>query len=234
MFQLDSLGIDKHTNLLSFEEHIYHLVDVDKPNVYRTLFPYDEIPKIAFNNRVVPHKMPENIFITDTTFRDGQQSRAPYSTEQIVRLYDYLHKLGGPNGIIRQSEFFLYSKKDREAVEKCLERGYKFPDISSWIRANEKDFELVKSMGLKETGILVSCSDYHIFYKMKMTRKQAMEHYLNIVRKCLETGISPRCHFEDITRSDIYGFVIPFALELMKLMKEYNIPVKIRACDTMG
>ena len=67
MFQLDSLGIDKHTNLLSFEEHIYHLVDVDKPNVYRTLFPYDEIPKIAFNNRVVPHKMPENIFITDTT-----------------------------------------------------------------------------------------------------------------------------------------------------------------------
>ncbi len=234
MFQLDSLGIDKHTNLLSFEEHIYHLVDVDKPNVYRTLFPYDEIPKIAFNNRVVPHKMPENIFITDTTFRDGQQSRAPYSTEQIVRLYDYLHQLGGPNGIIRQSEFFLYSKKDREAVEKCLERGYKFPDISSWIRANEKDFELVKSMGLKETGILVSCSDYHIFYKMKMTRKQAMEHYLNIVRKCLETGISPRCHFEDITRSDIYGFVIPFALELMKLMKEYNIPVKIRACDTMG
>ncbi len=234
MFQLDTLGIDKHTNLLSFEEHIYHLVDVDKPNVYRTLFPYDEIPKIAFNNRVVPHKMPENIFITDTTFRDGQQSRAPYSTEQILRLYDYLHKLGGPNGIIRQSEFFLYSKKDREAVEKCLERGYQFPEISSWIRANEKDFELVKAMGLKETGILVSCSDYHIFYKMKMTRKQAMEHYLNIVRKCLETGISPRCHFEDITRSDIYGFVIPFALELMKLMKEYNIPVKIRACDTMG
>ena len=234
MFQLDTLGIDKHTNLLSFEEHIYHLVDVDTPNVYRTLFPYDEIPKIAFNNRVVPHKMPENIFITDTTFRDGQQSRAPYTTEQIVKLYDYLHKLGGPNGIIRQSEFFLYSKKDREAVEKCLERGYQFPEISSWIRANKQDFELVKAMGLKETGILVSCSDYHIFYKMKMTRKQAMEHYLSIVKECLNTGISPRCHFEDITRSDIYGFVIPFCVELMKLMKEYNIPVKIRACDTMG
>lgn len=87
---------------------------------------------------------------------------------------------------------------------------------------------------MKETGILVSCSDYHIFYKMKMTRKQAMEHYLSIVRECLETGISPRCHFEDITRSDIYGFVIPFALELMKLMDEYQIPVRIRACDTMG
>ena len=98
----------------------------------------------------------------------------------------------------------------------------------------QEDFQLVKEIGMKETGILVSCSDYHIFYKLKMTRREAMEHYLSIVRECLETGISPRCHLEDITRSDIYGFVIPFCLELMKLMDEYKIPVKIRACDTMG
>lgn len=226
--------LDKHTNLLSLEEHIYHLNDVAEPNVFRSLFPYDEIPKIAFNNRVVPHNTPENLYITDTTFRDGQQSRAPYSTEQIVTMYDYMHKLGGPKGKIKQSEFFLYSKKDRDAVYKCLERGYQFPEVTSWIRANKKDFELVKEIGLKETGILVSCSDYHIFYKMHMTRREAMNHYLSVVRECLETGISPRCHFEDITRSDIYGFVIPFALELMKLMKEYHIPVRIRACDTMG
>ena len=87
---------------------------------------------------------------------------------------------------------------------------------------------------MKETGILVSCSDYHIFYKLKMTRREAMEHYLSVVRECLETGVSPRCHLEDITRSDIYGFVIPFCLELMHLMEEYQIPVKIRVCDTMG
>ena len=109
-----------------------------------------------------------------------------------------------------------------------------FQRLQAGIRASKKDFELVKEIGLKETGILVSCSDYHIFYKMKMTRKQALEHYLGVVRGCLETGISPRCHLEDITRSDIYGFVIPFCLELMKLKDEYGIPVKIRACDTMG
>ncbi|BCN31943.1 beta/alpha barrel domain-containing protein [Anaeromicropila herbilytica] len=223
-----------HTNLLQLEEHMYPLVDVDKPNVFRNLFPYDEVPKIAFNDRIVPHNMPDDIWITDTTFRDGQQSRAPYSTEQIVTIYDYLHRLGGPKGIIRQSEFFLYSKKDRDAVYKCMERGYEFPEVTSWIRASKKDFELVKEIGMKETGILVSCSDYHIFYKMKMTRGQAMQHYLSVVRECLETGVAPRCHLEDITRSDIYGFVIPFCLELMKLGEEYKIPVKIRACDTMG
>ena len=93
---------------------------------------------------------------------------------------------------------------------------------------------MVKDIGLKETGILVSCSDYHIFFKMKMTRLEAMNHYLSVVRECLETGISPRCHLEDITRAYIYGFVIPFCLELMNLMNEYKIPVKIRVCDTMG
>mgnify|MGYP001852283762 FL=1 len=226
--------MNHHNNLLQLEEHFYQLVDVKEPNTFRNLFPYEEIPKIAFNDRIVPHNMPDKIWITDTTFRDGQQSRAPYTTEQIVTLYDYLHKLGGPNGIIRQSEFFLYSKKDRDAVYKCMERGYEFPEVTSWIRASKKDFELVKEIGLRETGILVSCSDYHIFYKMKMTRQQAMFHYLHIVRECLEFGISPRCHLEDITRSDLFGFVIPFCLELMRLQDQYKIPVKIRACDTMG
>ncbi len=225
---------NEKTNLLELEEHMYHMVDVEKPNVFRNLFPYDEVPKIAFNERIVPHNMPKDIWITDTTFRDGQQSREPYTTEQIVTIYDYLHRLGGPNGLIRQSEFFLYSKKDRDAVYKCLEKNYRFPEVTSWIRATKQDFELVKDIGLKETGILVSCSDYHIFYKMKKTRKQVMEQYLSVIRDCLEIGISPRCHLEDITRADIYGFVVPFCLELMKLMDEYKIPIKIRACDTMG
>lgn len=226
--------MNEQNNLLSLEEHMYPLVDVQTPNIFRNLFPYEEIPKIAFNDRIVPHNMPDEIWITDTTFRDGQQSRAPYSTEQIVTIYNKFHKLGGPKGKIRQCEFFLYSKKDRDAVYKCMERGYEFPEVTSWIRASKKDFQLVKDIGMKETGILVSCSDYHIFYKLNMTRKQAMEHYLGIVRDCLEIGVSPRCHLEDITRADIYGFVIPFCLELMKLREEYQIPVKVRVCDTMG
>jgi len=234
MFQNRPVTMNAQNNLLEIEEHMYILDDVKKPNVFRNMFPYSEIPKIPFNNRIVPHDMPKDIFITDTTFRDGQQSRAPYTTEQIVTIYDYLHRLGGPNGMIRASEFFLYSKKDRDAVYKCMERGYKFPEVTSWIRASKEDFKLVKAIGMKETGILVSCSDYHIFMKMKMTRKQAMDHYLSVVRDCLDEGISVRCHLEDITRADIYGYVVPFCLELMKLMEEYKIPIKVRACDTMG
>ena len=115
-----------------------------------------------------------------------------------------------------------------------MELGVEFPEVTSWIRANEKDFQLVKDMGVKETGILVSCSDYHIYKKMNLTRKQAMDKYLGIVRSALEFGILPRCHFEDITRADFYGFVVPFANELMKLARESGKPIKIRACDTLG
>ena len=178
--------------------------------------------------------MPENIYITDTTFRDGQQSRAPYTTEQMVEIYKMLHRLGGPKGIVRQTEFFVYSQKDREALEQCMALGYKFPEITTWIRATKSDFALVRNIGIKETGILVSCSDYHIFNKMGLTRKQAMDKYLGIVKDAIDAGLRPRCHFEDITRADFYGFVVPFATALMRLSEESGIPVKIRACDTMG
>ena len=222
------------TNLLEENMYDYSLQDVQEPQLFREIFDYENVPKIVFNNRKVPMAMPEEIWITDTTFRDGQQSTSPFTVEQIVELYKLMAKLGGPKGIIRQSEFFLYSEKDKQAAQACMDLGLEFPEVTSWIRANKKDFELVKEMGMKETGVLVSCSDYHIFKKMNLTRSQALDKYLGTIKDALAAGVKPRCHFEDITRADFYGFVVPFAHELMKLSKESGIPIKIRACDTMG
>ncbi len=210
------------------------LQDIERPNLYRETFPYTEFPKVFFEDNTVPMEIPEKVWITDTTFRDGQQSRPPYLPEQILRIYDFFNEINGGTELIRQSEFFLYSEKDRKAVELCRERGYEFPEITGWIRAVAADFKYVTQLGLKETGILTSASDYHIFLKLKKTRAQAMEAYLNIVKAALDSGIIPRCHFEDVTRADYDGFVLPFAAELMKLSQEYNSPVKIRLCDTLG
>jgi isopropylmalate/homocitrate/citramalate synthase len=212
----------------------FKLKETDNPNLYKDIFPYSEVSKIVFDNKPVPMRPAKEIFITDTTFRDGQQSRPPYTAEQIVTVFKLLSKLGGPNGVIRQSEFFLYSKKDKEAVEQCLELGLRYPEITSWIRASKEDVPLVKQFGLKETGILTSVSDYHIFLKLNKKRSEALDGYLGIVKSILDLGIIPRCHFEDVTRADIYGFCIPFAQELMKLREESGIDVKIRLCDTMG
>lgn len=228
------LELSAKTNLLEQKNYKYSLQDVENPNLYPDIFSYDEVPRIAFNHRRVPIGMPEEIWITDTTFRDGQQSREPYTVQQIVDLYQLMHRLGGPFGIIRQTEFFVYSEKDREAIARCMELGYRFPEITTWIRATKEDFQLVKDLGIRETGILVSCSDYHIFKKMKMTRSQVMEKYLATVALAFERGVVPRCHLEDVTRADFYGFVVPFVNELSKMSADAGIPVKIRVCDTLG
>jgi citrate (Re)-synthase len=210
------------------------LQDVDRPNLYREMFPYAEFPKVTFDDQMVPMENPDDIWITDTTFRDGQQARAPYNPEQVLKIFDYLNTIDGGTGLIRQSEFFLYSDKDRRAVELCRQRGYIYPEVTGWIRATIADFKIVKELGLKETGILTSASDYHIFLKLKKTRAQALQSYLEIAKAALDNGILPRCHFEDVTRADFDGFILPFAAELMKLSQQYNTPVKIRLCDTLG
>jgi len=212
----------------------YDLRNIAEPNLQRDVFPYDEVCRIDFDHKFIPLDPAEEIWITDTTFRDGQQARPPYTVEQIVHIFDFLARLSGPRGVIRQTEFFLYSQRDKEAVRRCQEKDVPYPEITGWIRAHPGDLPLVQEMGLKETGILTSVSDYHIFYKLNLNRAEALEQYLEIVKRALELGITPRCHFEDVTRADIYGFCIPMAIELMKLRESSGIDIKIRLCDTMG
>jgi isopropylmalate/homocitrate/citramalate synthase len=210
------------------------LEEVDEPDLLREVFPYREVPLAQFETTEVPLSPAPEFWITDTTFRDGQQAREPYTVEQIVHIYDLLHRLDGDTGLIRQCEFFLYTAKDRAAVEAVLARGYRYPEVTSWIRAVKSDFELVKAAGVKETGILTSCSDYHIFKKLNLRRSEALRFYLEVVDAALEAGIRPRCHFEDLTRADVYGFALPFAQALMDRARQSGISVKIRLCDTMG
>ena len=85
------------------------MIDVEEPNLQREMFPYTEVPKTVFDGDIVDVRPAREIWITDTTFRDGQQARTPFTVEQVSTLYDLMHRLSGPNGIIRQSEFFIYS-----------------------------------------------------------------------------------------------------------------------------
>ncbi len=229
---------DPKRGVLYHEFNKFHkersLREVSEPNLLRNIFPYSEVPKVDFDFAILPINPARNFLITDTTFRDGQQARPPFTVDQMSALFDFLHKLSGPRGIIRQSEFFVYTKKDREALERCRSKGYQYPSITGWIRAHKKDLSYLRAAGLTETGILTSVSDYHIFLKMGLDRKKAMDKYVDMVRVTLEKGILPRCHFEDVTRADIYGFCVPLAQKLMEIREESGVDIKIRLCDTMG
>jgi citrate (Re)-synthase len=160
-------------------DHQFPLVDATEPNLLEGTFDYSLPPRIRFDGPVVEYidgkpvefdpraLQTRDIFITDTTFRDGQQARPPYTIDQMVHIFDLLAKLGGPHGVIRQTEFFLYTANDRRTLDKCRELGHRYPECTGWIRADKGDFRLVREAGLKETGMLTSCSDYHIFNKLK-------------------------------------------------------------------
>ena len=224
------------------------LLEVDKPNLLEETYSYDLPPLIRFDGPVVEYINGEpvefdpkalktrDIHITDTTFRDGQQARPPYTIDQMVRIYDLISKLSGPNGVVRQTEFFLYTKNDREALDRCRALGHKYPECTGWIRAVKGDFRLVAEAGLQETGMLTSCSDYHIFHKLKLDRRLAMERYCEVVEAALEAGIRPRCHLEDVTRADLDGFVLPFVERLIEISEQVpdHLKAKVRLCDTMG
>ena len=226
------------------------LVDTTEPDYIEDTFDYDLPPLIRLEDYPVVEYIDgepvefvfnsikeRDIVVTDTTFRDGQQARPPYTVDQMVKIFDMLARLGGPNGIIRQTEFFLYTKNDRETLDRCRELGHTYPECTGWIRAVKEDFRLVKEAGLQETGMLTSCSDYHIFDKLKFnSRLDCMDSYCEVVDAAFEAGVRPRCHLEDLTRADIEGFVLPFVDRLMKMSEQVpdHMKVKIRLCDTMG
>ena len=70
------------------------IVEVAEPQLLEDVFPYTMPPRIVFDGKVLEEIDGEvvefdpkalqtrDIRITDTTFRDGQQSRPPYTVKQ--------------------------------------------------------------------------------------------------------------------------------------------------------
>jgi len=175
--------------------------------------------------------------ITDTTLRDGaQDSRfALFPNEARLRYVDLLHALDNGTGVIHSVETFIYQARDLWVLDKLLEREYDFPKITTWIRANPKDVKQLydASQGrVKETGMLASSSDHHIFDKLGYhSKEEAVDKYLRPILTACEYGITPRIHLEDCTRADVYGWVVPFMLTVLEATGGV---AKFRICDTIG
>ncbi len=175
--------------------------------------------------------------LTDTTLRDGAQDPgfALFPHEAKLRYFDLLHRLDAGTGRIEAVEAFIYQKRDLWVLEKLLERGYEFPRVTTWTRATPKDIKLMVEVTqgrVKETGMLASASDHHIFDKQGFHGKdEAIEKYLSPILTACEQGIVPRVHLEDCTKADIYGWVIPF---VQRVFRETEGTARFRVCDTLG
>ena len=210
--------------------------DPEQPEYFLDSFPRDNFPRYMWTER--PAALPAAAWTTETTHRDGQQGGLPLTAEQSLAIYDILCDFTGTSGAIRQAEFFVYRPSDKAALEGALERYHGGAPIepTTWIRATAKDVALIGSLGVRETGMLASASDYHTFHKFKPGgRNQAAQTYLDAVRVTVEAGIRPRLHLEDATRAPM-DFMKPFIKAVQEICAPYGdaLRPKFRVCDTMG
>jgi isopropylmalate/homocitrate/citramalate synthase len=206
------------------------------PEYFPATFPRNDFPRYAWTQK--PAGLPPEVWTTETTHRDGQQGGLPLDTDQSLTIYDILCAFTGDSGAIRQAEFFVYHPADRRALEGALERHASGAPIqpTTWIRATARDVGLIASLGVRETGMLASISDYHTFHKFSPGgRRQALDTYLEAVCRTLDAGIRPRLHLEDATRAPL-ELIESFATEVLECAASYgdDLRPKFRVCDTMG
>ncbi|MBO6171514.1 MAG: histone-lysine N-methyltransferase, partial [Desulfovibrio sp.] len=93
------------SNIIHDSGHSHTLVlhEPEKPQLYRELFPYTSICRTSFDEVLLAPRPAEQMRITDTTFRDGQQAHPPYTVKQVAKMFDFLHRLGGKTGLISAS-----------------------------------------------------------------------------------------------------------------------------------
>jgi len=199
-------------------------------------FPEGRFPSYGWIRR--PTSFPAAAWTTETTHRDGQQGGLPLTTEQSVRIYDLLCRFTGNSGAIRQAEFFIYRKQDLDGFRAAQERHAAGAPIepTTWIRAAAKDVKLIQSLGVRESGLLASISDFHVFHKFHPGgRIQAANIYLEAVQLAFDAGIRPRLHLEDASRAAI-DFIRYFVGTVLEKAARYpdSLRPKFRICDTLG
>ncbi|MEM3371817.1 MAG: 2-isopropylmalate synthase [Candidatus Korarchaeum sp.] len=194
---------------------------------YEWFFPEMSIPRVA--RRAPSH----DLVITDTTLRDGQQGSRPFTEEECIKIYSLLSELDNGSGVIRDIELFPYTAKDRRVIKTLIDFGTT-PRPIGWIRASMEDLRLVKESGLDTTVLLTSVSDYHIYHKLGIDREVAKGKFLSVIREALRIGLRVKVAMEDITRSDIYGFVLPFMDEVMRISESEGVDVGFKLSDTLG
>jgi isopropylmalate/homocitrate/citramalate synthase len=217
------------------------MTDTLKVNPRRVYYNYEgRMPPVSLDDE--PALPPDGLgqdsrLITDTTLRDGaQDSRfALFPNEARLHYVDLLRDLDAGTGRIHAIETFIYQKRDVWVLEKLLEREYDHPKITTWIRANPKDVRQLHHVSqgrVKETGMLASSSDHHIFDKLGFrSKREAVNKYLKPILTACEYGITPRVHLEDCTRADIHGWVIPF---IRTVLDQTEGRARFRVCDTIG
>lgn len=169
--------------------------------------------------------MNKDIFIVDTTLRDGEQTAGVvFANREKVRIARLLDEMG-----VHQIEAGIpvMGGDEKEAVRAICKSGLK-ASIMGWNRPVIKDIEASIDCGVDAVAISISTSDIHIKHKLDTTRQWVLEQMALATRFAKEEGMQISVNAEDASRSDT-NFLIEFA----RAAKEAGAD-RLRYCDTVG
>jgi 2-isopropylmalate synthase len=144
----------------------------------------------------------DRVIFLDTTLRDGEQSPGCSMTvEKKLRMAHALEELGVN---VIEAGFAVASEGDFKAIE-SISKEVRNPCIASLARAHKKDIETaaraLERARRSRIHIVLSSSDIHLQYKLKITRAEALELTNSLVHLACryfdEVEFSP----EDCTRT---------------------------------
>ncbi|OPF51956.1 2-isopropylmalate synthase [Clostridium baratii] len=147
--------------------------------------------------------MKRQIYIFDTTLRDGEQTpKVSLNPKEKLEIAKQLEGLGVD---VIEAGFPMASNGDFEGV-KLIAENIKNSTINALARANKKDidraYEAIKAANKKRIHIFIATSELHMKYKLKMTREEVIDKVKTIVKYA--KGLVDDIEFspEDGSRSD--------------------------------
>jgi 2-isopropylmalate synthase len=147
--------------------------------------------------------MADQVYIFDTTLRDGEQSPgASMTMDEKIRMAVQLEKMGVD---VIEAGFPIASKGEFKSVQ-TIAGAVKNVSVAGLARTNKPDidavWEAVKDAVNPRIHIFIATSDIHLKHKLKKTREQVLEIAAEAVAYARQYTDNIEFSAEDATRSD--------------------------------
>ena len=165
------------------------------------------------------------IYVVDTTLRDGEQTAGVvFANEEKLAIATMLSDLG-----VDQLEVGIPTMggDEKNAIKSIVKRNLK-SSIMAWNRAVISDIQESIDCGVDAVAISISVSDIHIKNKLKTSREWVLENMVKSVEYAKKNGLYVSVNGEDASRADR-----EFLIKFMKAAKEVGAD-RFRYFDTVG
>jgi len=165
------------------------------------------------------------VFIGDTTLRDGEQTAGVvFSAQEKISIARHLDAMG-----VHELECGIpaMGKEERNSIRALVDLGLS-ARLITWNRALIPDIEASISCGICAVDISLSVSDIMIENKINKSRAWVREQLKRALGFAKERGLYVCVGGEDASRADS-----SFLIELMQIAHE-NGADRFRFCDTLG